>query len=237
MISIIIPVYNQAKKLVKTLESINAQSFNDYEVIIVNDGSRDKVEEIFTAYFKDLPTENNYLFINQKNLGAPAARNRGAREAQGDFLFFCDADATLEPTALEELSAALQANPEVSYAYPSFHWGRKLFKVGPFDQEKLMSGPSIHTMALIRRSDFPVGGWDESIKKFQDWDLWLTMLANGKYGVWVDKVLFSVTPGGVYSSWLPSFAYKLLPFLPAVKKYQAALKVIKDKHALDQIAQ
>jgi len=87
-------------------------------------------------------------------------------------------------------------------------------------------------MALIKRADFPVGGWDESIKKFQDWDLWLTMLNAGKSGVWVDKVLFKIAPGGSISSWLPSFAYKLFPFLPSVKKYQAAMAVIKNKHGL-----
>jgi len=232
MISIIIPVYNQAPKLLATLKSIKAQTFTDYEVIIVNDGSRDNVEDVFAAYFKKLKTDNNYLFLNQENLGAPAARNRGAREAKGEFLFFCDADAVLVPEALAVLSDTLNANPGASYAYPSFHWGHKLFAVGPFAPDKLKAAPFIHTMALIRRADFPAGGWDESVQKLQDWDLWLTMLEAGKTGVWADKPLFKVTPGGHISSWLPAAAYKMFPFLPTVQKYQAAVKVIKDKHGL-----
>ncbi|MFA5109212.1 MAG: glycosyltransferase family A protein [Patescibacteria group bacterium] len=233
MISIIIPVYNRAKTITKTLASIARQTYADYEVIIVNDGSTDGVDLVFAKYYKKLTTDNNYLFINQNNQGAPAARNRGAREARGEYLFFCDADAILEAAALETMLAALENNPGASYAYASFYWGKKLFKVGEFDPKKLQAGPYIHTMALIRRNAFPADGWDENIKKFQDWDLWLTMLAAGKSGVFIPQVLYQVLPGGTISSWLPSFAYKYLPFLPRVKKYQAALKIIKDKHGLN----
>ena len=88
-------------------------------------------------------------------------------------------------------------------------------------------------MALIRREDFPATGWDESLKKFQDWDLWLTMLSLGKIGYFIPQVLFTISTGGVMSSWLPSFAYKLLPFLPTVKKYKAAKAVIFKKHGLN----
>jgi len=232
MISIIIPVYNQAEKLIKTLTSINTQTYSDYEVIIVNDGSKDKVEELFTTYYQKLVSNNHYLFINQENRGAPAARNHGYQEASGEYLFFCDADAILKPDALEVMLGFLNNNPLASYAYPSFYWGRKLFKVGDFDPDKLKQAPYIHTMALIRRADFPTDGWDEKIKKLQDWDLWLTMLEQGKVGMWVGQILFTVTPGGTISSWLPSFAYKLLPFLPSVKKYKKAVKIIKEKHGL-----
>lgn len=234
MISIIIPVYDQAQKLIKTLDSIARQTYRDYEVIIINDGSHDQVDLVFANYFKKLETENKYLFISQSNQGAPAARNRGWREAQGEYLFFCDADAILKPEALEIMLRTLESNPQASYAYPSFNWGRKLFKVGNFDPDKLEAGPYIHTMALIRRSDFPASGWDINIKKLQDWDLWLTMLEQGHIGVWVPQVLFTVAPGGTISSWLPSFAYKLLPFLNRVKKYNNALRIVKEKHALIQ---
>lgn len=232
MISIIIPVYNQAAKLIKTLESINKQSFQDYEVIIVNDGSKDGVENLCAKYLRQLKTVDHYLFLNQINKGAPAARNRGFKESKGEYLFFCDADAILHPQALETLLSSLESNPSASYAYSSFMWGKKLFKLGEFDPEKLKEMPYIHTMSLIRRVDYPVTGWDESIKKFQDWDLWLTMLEQGKLGIFVPQILFYVTPGGTISSWLPRVAYKLLPFLPAVKKYNKAVKIIKEKHGL-----
>jgi len=230
MISIIIPVYNQAEKLIAALKSLAVQSYQDYEVIIINDGSKDNPEQLFTDYIKALDCAQTYIFLNQNNCGAPAARNRGLKASRGDFLFFCDADAVLKPTALEIMLNTLSADAQAAYTYSSFYWGRKFFKLGPFDPHRLQREPYIHTMSLIRRSDFPSTGWDESIKKFQDWDLWLTMLAQNKYGVFIPQALFTVSPGGTISSWLPSFAYKMLPFLPAVKKYNEALKIIKNKH-------
>ena len=138
----------------------------------------------------------------------------------------------MKPEALEVMLGALNNNLQASYAYPSFYWGKKLFKVGDFDPDKLKAGPYIHTMALIRRADFPAGGWDTAIRKLQDWDLWLTMLEQGHVGVWVPQVLFTVAPGGTISSWLPSFAYKYFPFLKKVKKYKEAVRIVKEKHGL-----
>lgn len=232
MISIIIPVYNQALKLKQCLESIEKQGYKDFEIIIVNDGSIDNVESIFENFVKNTKLENSFAFFNQKNSGAPSARNRGFRESKGQYLLFCDADAMLYPDFLSNMKEALDNNLDYSFAYSSFYWGSKLFKLSDFDADRLKKEPYIHTMSLIRRSDFPSGGWDESIKKFQDWDLWLTMLKEGKKGIFVDKALFKVLPGGTISTWLPSFCYKLMPFLPTVKKYNQAKKIILEKHGL-----
>lgn len=233
MISIIIPVYNQAEKLKCCLASILLQTYKNYEVIIVNDGSTDKSGQAakdFAEKFKEHGI--HFHVIEQENKGAPNARNHGFQASKGEYTLFCDADAELEENFLWEMINALQNNKEASYAYSSFWWGQKLFKLGPFDEKKLRQMPYIHTMSLIRTKDFPVTGWDENLKKLQDWDLWLTMLLEGHKGVWVDKILFTVCPGGTISSWLPSFAYKIFPFLPTVKKYKKAVRIIKEKHGL-----
>lgn len=231
MISIIIPVYNGEKTIINTVKSIESQTYRDFEVIIVNDGSRDNTRSVFEKFLESFKVENNYYFINQENKGAPAARNKGFKESRGEYLFFCDADAVLKNDTLEKMVQVLESNQEVAYTYSSFYWGKKLFKLWPFDAEKLQKMPYIHTMSLIRRNAFP--GWDESVKKLQDWDLWLTMLENGHQGFFIDEALFKIKPGGTISSWLPAFAYKAFPFLPSVKKYDQALKVIKDKHNLN----
>ncbi|HNV12603.1 MAG TPA: glycosyltransferase family A protein [bacterium] len=231
MISIIIPVYNGEKTIINTVKSIESQTYRDFEVIIVNDGSRDNTRSVFEKFLESFKVENNYYFINQENKGAPAARNKGFKESRGEYLFFCDADAVLKNDTLEKMVQVLESNQEVAYTYSSFYWGKKLFKLWPFDAEKLQKMPYIHTMSLIRRNAFP--GWDESVKKLQDWDLWLTMLENGHQGFFIDEALFKIKPGGTISSWLPAFAYKAFPFLPSVKKYNRALKIIKDKHNLN----
>jgi len=229
VISIIIPVYNQADKLRQCLDSICAQKVprKNYEVIIVNDGSSDELS--ISDYKSEI---KNLKIINQENKGSNAARNRGFQEARGEYLLFCDADIIMEPNMFDDMTNALENNPKASYAYPSFYWGAKLFKLWPFDAEKLKKMPYIHTTSLIRREHFPQSGWDENIKRLQDWDLWLTMLEKGKIGIWIDKVLFKVQTGGTMSNWLPAFVYKLLPFLPSVKKYKKAVEIIKKKHLL-----
>jgi len=231
MISIIIPIYNQADKLSDCLLSIIKQDYKDYEVIIVSDGSTDNVEEAVNSFKDKLPLQ---FYAQDKQMGAPAARNFGFGKSRGEYLFFCDADAVLESNALSLMLKTLEENSGASYVYSSFLWGKKLFQLGPFDAEKLKTMPYIHTMSLIRREHFPKNGWDESIKKFQDWDLWLSMLKEGRRGVWIDKVLFRIKPGGIISSWLPSFAYKILPFLPSVKRYNKAVSVLKKKHNLGE---
>ncbi|HZJ40866.1 MAG TPA: glycosyltransferase family A protein [Candidatus Saccharimonadales bacterium] len=232
MISVIIPLYNGEKTIVKTLTSLINQTYQDFEVIIINDGSTDNSEVIASSYLQKIQSNNRFFFLSQDNQGAPAARNKGFKESKGEFILFCDADAILAPMALEAMLNNLQRHPEASYAYSSFNWGKKLFRLNEFNPEQLKTAPYIHSLSLIRRVDFPVTGWDESIKKFQDWDLWLTMLEQKKIGIWIPQVLFKILPGGTMSSWLPSFAYKLLPFLPVVKKYQTAMQIIKQKHGL-----
>ena len=80
-------------------------------------------------------------------------------------------------------------------------------------------------------------GWDESLKKFQDWDLWLTMLEQNHKGKWISEVLFTAQTGGTMSNWLPSFIYKIpwdkIGWKPkTVKKYEEAKEIIRKKHGL-----
>ena len=97
--------------------------------------------------------------------------------------------------------------------------------------DKIETGNHIHTSSLIRRKDFT--GFDPKLKRFQDWDLWLTMLEDSKIGIHIPKVLFTITAKGNMSSWLPSFAYRLMPWTKEVDKYNEARSVIIRKHKLD----
>lgn len=226
IISIIIPAYNAAKTIEKCLSSIFSQTFQNLEIIVVNDGSTDNTLEILQAY------EGKIKIIDQPNGGACAARNRGANHSNGVFIIFCDADITMQPQMIEKMYSTLKNNPQSSYAYSSFKFGFKTFKLFDFDTEKLKAIPYIHTTSLIRKEHFP--GFDENLKRFQDWDLWLTMLKKGYVGKFIPEILFEVESGGTMSSWLPKAAFKL-PFLnnnEKVKKYIEAESIIKQKHNL-----
>lgn len=103
--SIIIPVYNVEKYLKKCLDSVFNQTYKDYEVIVVNDGTKDNSMDIVKDY--------NVKVINQKNQGLSAARNAGVKVATGDYLIFLDSDDYWEKNLLKELSKFLKNNPDL----------------------------------------------------------------------------------------------------------------------------
>lgn len=185
-VSIIIPVWNGSDTLARTLHSIRLQTFQDLEVIVVDDGSDDDPAQICQRF-------PGIRYLRQEHAGAPAARNRGFRASQGKYVLFCDADVTLHPRMVERLVTTIDLKPDAAYAYCSFRFSWRTFDLFDFDPARLKQSNYISMMSLIRREAFP--GFDESIKRLQDWDLWLTMLEQGKTGVWVPARLFSATVG------------------------------------------
>ncbi len=232
LISVVIPVYNHISDLKKALYSIKKQTYKNIEVIIIDDGSEIEVEKEIDS--KSFPF--NLVIYRQENKGASAARNKGFEMSKGDFVIFWDADVIAQPEMLSKMHNVLTIHREASYVYCDFYYGKKEMKAVKFDPEKLKENNYIMTTSLVRREDFP--GFDESLKRFQDWDLWLSMLEKNKIGIYIPEFLFFaiVNKGGI-SSWLPSFAYKkpwsLLPgFRKKVKEYQKAKKIVMEKHNL-----
>ena len=103
--SIIIPVYNVEKYIKKCLDSVFSQTFDDYEVIVVNDGTKDNSMDIVKDY--------KVRVINQKNQGLSAARNAGVKDAKGEYLLFLDSDDYYEKDLLKELNKSLDNSPDV----------------------------------------------------------------------------------------------------------------------------
>ena len=107
-ISLIMPVYNAEATLPRALQSIASQTFRDYEVVFVDDGSTDRTPELLQAF--RLVNAISCQIIRQENKGVAAARNRGLDSAEGTYLGFIDADDTLEPDALAKAVAAMERN-------------------------------------------------------------------------------------------------------------------------------
>ena len=233
LVSIIIPAFNHKDVLEACLKSIEAQTYSNLEIIVVDDGSTDGTE----AAFATRASSCSYRFVRQENRGAPAARNAGARMANGPFLIFVDADVTLREDAIEWMMKTLEEHPAASFVYSSFRFGGKRFRVGPFDPDALRRGPLIHTTSLIRKDAFP--GFDELLKKFQDWDLWLTIIEKGGTGVWIPEELFQVsTRRDGISLWLPSFTHRIpwpiFGWMPQeIARYREWETVIKKKHHIE----
>ncbi|HTM68915.1 MAG TPA: glycosyltransferase family A protein [Candidatus Binatia bacterium] len=229
-ISIVIPTYQHARELPLCLASIFGQEFKDFEVIVVNDGSTDGTDDAIKPFL------GRVTYIKQENRGGNAARNRGWNESKGDYVLFCDADVIMRPDMLAKMLEALGQNPKAAYAYSSFKFGWKKFRLWPFDAARLREMNYIHTTSLIRREHFP--GFDESIKRLQDWDLWLTMMEQGHSGVWVPEYLFQCLPhkGGI-SLWVPK-AFNAIPWkklgirMKNMEKLEEARRIMREKHHL-----
>lgn len=232
LISIIIPTYQHAKALPACLDSVLAQTYQLLEIIVVDDGSTDRTQEVLRPYV------DRVKIIKQENQGSNPARNRGWQEAQGEFLLFCDADVIMQKEMVEKLAHALNDHPEASFAYCPFRFGWKTFHGVAFNEDRLKRSNYIHTSALVRALDFP--GFDPEIRRLQDWDVWLTMAGQGMKGILVDEVLFSVQISGesrIGSSWLPSILYRLpwekIGWIPRrIRKYEEAKETIMKKHGL-----
>lgn len=231
LLSIIIPIYNHEESLSSVLLSIQKQAFRQLEIIIVDDGSYPPVDRKNYA-----AGDISITWIRQENKGAPAARNAGLAKATGEYVIWWDADIIAEPHMLEKMVRALEQHKEASFAYSNFYFGNKKMPARAFDSAALQAQNYINSATLVRRTDAPK--WDESLTRFQDWDLWLSMAEQGKQGVWIDDYLYRAIPhkGGM-SSWLPSFAYRApWKYLPVIKKkveaYEEAKEIIKKKHGI-----
>ena len=153
--SIIIPVYNVEKYLKKCLESIKNQSYKDYEVIIVNDGSTDKSKDILDEY--------DYKVINQKNQGLSVARNNGVKKATGEYLIFVDSDDYIEKDLLKEINKSLTNNPDiVRYQVKEVYEDDD--KVIKYEEESFKGLSGDEAFKIICRFHFVENAWSYAYK-------------------------------------------------------------------------
>ena len=113
-VSVIIPVYNCEKTIRRTLESITKQTYNEYEVIIVNDGSKDNSYQIISDYIKN---DNRFKLVDQKNSGVSNARNKALSLITGDYICFIDGDDWISPDYFENITIDLDNHDMVFYSY------------------------------------------------------------------------------------------------------------------------
>ena len=182
-VSIIIPIYNVEKYLPACLDSILEQSYQDFEVICVNDGSPDKCGKILTEYAKK---DKRIKIINQNNKGQSVARNVGIDNAVGDYLFFIDSDDRLHPQAIEILlNIAEKTNSPITVSNYFLKSSKKqkfslfkdaydigfIFHENPVnDMLKTRYISSLVWNKLFRRELFKNWRFIEGIK-FEDWPL------------------------------------------------------------------
>lgn len=190
-ISVIIPCYNQEEFIGETLDSVLAQTFSDYEIIIVNDGSADNSPKIINGYRDNYP--DKIKIVNQENCGLPAARNAGIREAQGEYIFPLDGDDKISSDCLQSLYDAIQTKrADVVFS--------KVVLFGQLSGLFILKNPTKYNMvysncvvcsSLYKKEDWlRFGGYDENMRNgLEDWDFWLNFIEAGKKFYKVKKEL------------------------------------------------
>ena len=186
-VSVIIPAYNQAQYLPDALDSVLAQTYTNWETIIVDDGSPDNVAEIAARYSG---CDSRIKILHTDNYGLSAARNTGAAHSDGEYLVFLDGDDKIAPEYIENCVKALQSDSYIKVAAPQmqcFGIHQQIWPVVYEDYAQLLINNPLYATAAMRRADFDaIGGYDERMRKgFEDWELWIRLLAGkGPDAVW-----------------------------------------------------
>lgn len=259
-VSVVIPAYNSARYIGQALDSVKAQTFNDYEVIVVNDGSRDRGELEGVLHSHPLPV----IYISQENRGVSAARNAAIKVARGKFYAQLDADDQWTPDYLEVQLGILAENPDVALVYPNAtiigdgsNVGLEFMKITPSEGEvnfeSLVRQRCVVMTCVTARMNAirEAGMFDESLRSCEDFDLWLRIVKNGgriiyhrrplvlyrrhedslsSDRVWMTRHLLAVYEKTARTFTLTSAEVEMLN--EQITSYRAMLELFEGKHAL-----
>lgn len=177
-VSIIIPTYNRLKFLQEAIDSVLAQHYQGYELIVVDDGSTDNTRQIAQKY------SGKISYIYQENRGVSAARNRGIDKSTGEYLCFLDSDDLWKPDKLSTQVSFMDNNLDYPVCYTDEIWIRNGVRVNQREKHRKYGGlifPYCLPLCIISPSSVMirrelldrVGGFDESLPACEDYDLWL----------------------------------------------------------------
>ena len=177
IVSVVIPTYNRGWIIKEAIASVLAQTFADFELIVVNDGSTDNTRTLLDGY-------DEMIVLNQANKGVSAARNRGIAAARGTYVAFLDSDDLWLPEKLFVQLAFFQANPEALVCQTQETWIKNGQRIYPKHRHQKQSGLFferslelclVSPSAVMMKKDLfaDVGVFDEELPACEDYDLWL----------------------------------------------------------------
>ena len=187
-VSVIIPTHNRTNLLIAALDSVNAQTYRDYEVIVIDDGSTEPIEPSLQGH------ATRPRVLHQPNLGPAAARNRGIQAAQADLVAFLDSDDLWLPTKLERFVNALRQDAACPLYFGPMSAidaegrpvsGRSKPCCGGQVTERLFCSSFVHVPTVVCRRQvlLDAGGFDESLPVCEDYDLWLRLSVDHSFGL------------------------------------------------------
>lgn len=182
-VSVVIPCYLQADFVAQAVESVVGQTYRDWEVLIVDDGSPDATAATAERLIAAHP-DRSIRLIRQSNQGTPGARNSGIAASTGRYILPLDADDQLLPGMLEKTIAVLDADPTVAIAYTDYSMigiRRGPVRTRAWTLDELSFGNPLGNSSLFRRDVWAaVGGYNPNMRGgYEDWDLWIAAAERG----------------------------------------------------------
>ena len=189
--SVVIPCYNQGSFIKEAVDSVLAQTFQDFEIIIVNDGSTDETTNWILSNFHVPKT----TIIHTENKGVSSARNTAIKAAKGKYILPLDADDKIAPTYLEKALNVLEKNNNINIVYcDAEYFGNKTGKLclSPYSLKQILNDNCIFVSAVFRKSDWEkAGGYNTNMYiSIEDWDFWLSLIKSGANVYKIPETLF-----------------------------------------------
>jgi glycosyltransferase involved in cell wall biosynthesis len=226
-VSVVIPTYNSAASLREAIESVLGQTYLDFEVIVIDDGSTDDTERVVRSF------GDRVCYVSQRNSGAGAARNQGIRTSRGSYVAFLDSDDLWVPSKLEDQIPLLDRDPEIGLVYSDWavvaeqgedvpSYLRNLPAASGYVFDGLVQCGFILTSGtVVRRSCLDeVGYFDETLSIAQDYDLWLRICYRWKVELVNKPLAIKRNRDGNLSSNLPkTAAERIMLFEKALRNF------------------
>ena len=183
LVSVIIPCYNLGRYLDEAVDSVLAQTYSNYEIIIINDGSTDKFTNLLLKKYNKPKTR----VIHTNNQGLAAARNNGIKAARGKYILPLDADDKIHHSYIDKAVAAFKQKPQLGIVYAKAKFFGEVqgpWLLPEFSRENMQKDNCIFCAALFPRTAWTnVNGYDESMRDgLEDYAFWISFLLKG-YGV------------------------------------------------------
>ncbi|WP_051940202.1 glycosyltransferase family 2 protein [Stenoxybacter acetivorans] len=226
LVSVIIPFYNNEATLAETLHSALNSTYQQLEIIVIDDGSKQSPQAII-----DRINSPKIRLLSQVNRGLAGARNAGVQIARGEFLLFLDSDDLIEPTYISKAVNILQDNPRVKlvscWVTEFNERGENHWQTTEPSISRLLWQNYLACSNLLRKADFDaLGGCDENLTVCEDWDLWIRLLQHDEELHIIPERLFRYRRHGAEHLSLTNAHFKNRD------KQQQAFQKIYHKHAV-----
>ncbi len=189
-VSVIMPCYNQGQYLDEAVGSVFAQTYQNFEIIVINDGSTDpETQRLLQDYDKP-----GVKVIHTGNHGPASARNTGIKASTGKYILPLDADDRIAPTYLEQAVQILEVDPAIGIVYClADFFGEKTgrFELPEYKFPDILLGNMIFNSSFYRKADWEkVGGYRENFRGWEDYDFWLSLIELGREVYRIPEVLY-----------------------------------------------